>query len=105
MSGRGAAGPGLRCERAMIRHDVDDDGFSRGERLFQRRRYVGRFLYAHAYTSERFRDACEVHLAEAPHFAPALVGIAAVRSVEMRDLLIEGAVVVDDDHEVDAVAC
>src|SRR3954462_6746072 len=73
MSGRSAAGPGLRCERAMIRHDVDHDGFSRGERFFERRRYVGRGFHAQADTAERFGDACEVYLAEAPHLTPALV--------------------------------
>ena len=41
MSGRGAAGPRFGRERAMIGHDVDHDGFSRGERTFHRRRYVG----------------------------------------------------------------
>src|SRR5262245_9120620 len=77
----------LRRESTVIRHDVDHDGPVCGERFLERRAHFGGPLYAQPHAAERCCHFGEIDRREAPHLPPALVRIAAVCTIEVRDLL------------------
>ena len=77
---------------------------ARSKRALEGGRHLGRFFNPHPDATERFGDFRKIDRAESPHLPPPLVRVPSIRAIEMRDLLIESAVVVDDDHQVDAVA-
>ena len=79
-------------------------GLFERERLLQSAFDLARLLDADAAAAHRLGDLGEIEFAEAPQLVGMAAQVAAVVPLERRKLLTQRAVVVDQHHEVDAVA-
>src|SRR4051812_688163 len=96
--------PRFFSKRIFVGGDVDDDRTVHRECARQQFFQLAGLVHFECGTAERFAEFCEIDgLLKAPDFSRALHVLALVGIVDQRYLLIERAVVVDDDNEIDAV--
>mgnify|MGYP003347068660 CR=1 FL=1 len=103
MTARRTAGPCRRRHRVFIRHHVDHHRLVGRDGFLQCSRQIGWFLNADADAAHVLGHLGEINVEKAPDVAALLVRQSLVGAVDQRDFLIERAVVVDHQHDVDAV--